>query len=156
MVKNLLKYLLILVAFTTTVLAQTKVSGVVLDKQNKPIPFANIAFKNSSEGVVSSEDGVFYLESPKNYKTIIITSVGFSDKEIDLEKAINYKLKIQLKEIETLNEVVIYRGKTSKKNNPALDILRKIWERKRKNGPKTACICSISTKWKSTKKLSLI
>jgi hypothetical protein len=32
--------------------------------------------------------------------------------------------------------VVIYTGKTSKKNNPALDILRKIWERKRKNGLK--------------------
>jgi hypothetical protein len=33
-----------------------------------------------------------------------------------------------------LNEVVVFAGKTSKKNNPALDILRKIWERKRKNG----------------------
>ena len=30
--------------------------------------------------------------------------------------------------------MVIFTGKTSKKNNPALDILRKIWERKRKNG----------------------
>jgi hypothetical protein len=134
MMKNFFKYLLFLVAFTTTVFSQTKVSGVVLDKQGKPIPFANIAFKNSSEGVVSSEEGVFYLESPKTYKTILVSSVGFSDKEIDLEKAINYNFKIQLNEIETLNEVVIYRGKTSKKNNPALDILRKIWERRRKNG----------------------
>ena len=134
MKKNFLNYLLFFAAFTTTVFSQTKVSGVVLDKQSKPIPFANIAFKNSSEGVVSSEDGVFYLESSKTYKTIIITSVGYSDAEIDLEKAINYNFKIQLKEIETLSEVVIYRGKTSKKNNPALDILRKIWERRRKNG----------------------
>jgi hypothetical protein len=31
---------------------------------------------------------------------------------------------------------VVYAGKTSKKNNPALDILRKIWERRRKNGLK--------------------
>ena len=29
---------------------------------------------------------------------------------------------------------MIYTGKTSKKNNPAIDILRKIWERKKKNG----------------------
>ena len=134
MMKNFLQYLLFLVAFTTSVFSQTKVSGVVLDQQNKPIPFANIAFKNSSEGGVSSEVGVFYLESPKTYKTIIVTSVGYSDREIDLEKAINYNQKIQLKEMETLNEVFIYRGKTSKKNNPALDILRKIWERRRKNG----------------------
>ena len=39
-----------------------------------------------------------------------------------------------MNEAESLKEVVIYTGKTSKKNNPALDILRKIWERKRKNG----------------------
>ena len=43
-------------------------------------------------------------------------------------------MKIILNEEEVLQEVVIYNGKTSKKNNPALDILRKIWERKRKNG----------------------
>jgi hypothetical protein len=134
MINKFLNYFLFIVAFSTSVLSQTKVSGLVLDKQGKPIPFANIAFKNSSEGVVSSEDGVFYLESPKNYTTIIASSVGYSDREINLEKTINYNFKIQLKEVETLDEVVIYRGKTSKKDNPALAILRKIWERRRKNG----------------------
>jgi hypothetical protein len=134
MIKNFLLYLFFILVFASNVFSQTKVSGVVLDKQNNPIPFANIAFKNSSEAVVSSEEGVFYLESSKTYKTIIIASVGYSDREIELEKPINYNFKIQLKEMETLNEVVIYRGKTSKKNNPALDILRKIWERRRKNG----------------------
>lgn len=123
-----------LVFITSAIFAQTKVSGVVVDQSNNPIPFANVAFKNSSEGTVSSEDGVFYLESKKNYKSIIASSVGYSDKEIDLEKLVNYNFKIQLKEMETLKEVVIYKGKTSKKNNPALDILRKIWERRRKNG----------------------
>ncbi len=48
----------------------------------------------------------------------------------------NYDLKIVLNAEEVLQEVKIYRGKTSKKNNPALDILRKIWERRRKNGLK--------------------
>jgi len=134
MKKNILFNFFFLFAITSALFAQTKVSGLVVDKSNRPVPFANIAFKNSNEGVVSNEDGIFYLESPKKYKTIVITSVGFSDREIELEKSINYNLKIQLKEIESLKEVVVYRGKTSKKNNPALDILRKIWERKRKNG----------------------
>ncbi|MDI1304557.1 MAG: carboxypeptidase-like regulatory domain-containing protein, partial [bacterium] len=57
-----------------------------------------------------------------------------SEKEITLEKLVNYNFKIQLSEAESLKEVVIFSGKTSKKNNPALDILRKIWEQKRKNG----------------------
>jgi hypothetical protein len=134
MKNKILLNLFLMFAFVSTILAQTKVSGVVVDKSNQPIPFANVAFKNSSDGAVCNEDGIFYLESPKNYTTIVITSVGYSDREIELEKSVNYNFKIQLKEIETLKEVVIYKGKTSKKNNPALDILRKIWEHRRKNG----------------------
>jgi hypothetical protein len=42
--------------------AQTKVSGVVVDKQNQPIPFCECSFKGSSEGIVTNEDGKFYLE----------------------------------------------------------------------------------------------
>ena len=53
-----------------------------------------------------------------------------------LPKLVNYDFKVVLKESNTLKEVVVYAGKTSKKNNPALDILRKIWERRRKNGLK--------------------
>ncbi len=133
MKKNLLFFLLLLVS-ATAVFAQTKVSGVVVDKSNQPIPFANVVFKDSSEGIVTNEDGRFYLESQKTYTTLVISSVGFSEKEIILDKPVNYNFKIQLSEAESLSEVVVFAGKTSKKNNPALDILRKIWERKRKNG----------------------
>lgn len=132
------KFLLLLFLFcfanAYTIVAQTKVSGIVLDKSNQPIPFANVVFKDSNQGTVTNEDGRFYIESAKTFKTVIVSSVGFSEKEITLTKAVNYDFKIQLKEAESLNEVVIFTGKTSKKNNPALDILRKIWERKRKNG----------------------
>src|SRR5690606_8842480 len=51
-----------------------------------------------------------------------------------LSKAVNLGLKIELKQDNLLDEIKIYSGKTSKKNNPALDILRKIWENRRKNG----------------------
>lgn len=134
MKKNILFTLFFLFAIANAIFAQTKVSGIVVDKSNNPIPFANVAFKDSNEGIVTNEDGHFYLESLKTYKTLVITSIGFSDKEITLDKSVNYNFKIQLSEVVSLNEVVIYAGKTSKKNNPALDILRKIWERKRKNG----------------------
>ncbi len=134
MKKKFLFFLFFVLVSATTAFAQTKVSGVVMDKQNQPIPFANVVFKGSSEGIVTNEDGKFYLESAKTYVTLLISSVGFSEKEIILDKAVNYNFKIQLSEAESLNEVVVFAGKTSKKNNPALDILRKIWERKRKNG----------------------
>ena len=133
MKKNIV-ILLFLFVSVSAVFAQTKAGGVVLDKMNQPIPFANVVFKNSSEGIVANEDGLFYLESPKTYTALVISSVGFSEKEIVLPKAVNYNMRIQLNEAESLNEVVVFTGKTSKKNNPALDILRKIWEKKRQNG----------------------
>jgi hypothetical protein len=116
--------------------AQTKVSGIVLDNTNQPIPYANIVFKGSQVGVVSNEDGRFYIESPNNYTAIIVSFVGFPDKEVKLPKLVNYDFKVILTEGNALKEVKIYAGKTSKKDNPALDILRKIWERRRKNGLK--------------------
>lgn len=116
--------------------AQTKVSGIVLDNTNQPIPYANIVFKGSQVGVVSNEDGRFYIESPNNYTAIIVSFVGFPDKEVKLPKLVNYDFKVILTEGNALKEVKIFAGKTSKKDNPALDILRKIWERRRKNGLK--------------------
>jgi hypothetical protein len=127
---------LFLILFVTVVSAQTKVSGIVLDNSKQPVPYANVVFKGSKTGVVSNEDGRFYIESPENYTALIVSFVGFPDKEVKLPKQVNYDFKIILTEGNTLKGVKIYSGKTSKKNNPALDILRKIWERRRKNGLK--------------------
>lgn len=115
-------------------LAQTKVSGIVVDQKNKPVAYASVGFPGTAEGVITNDDGRFYLESDQIRKTLQISFVGYETLEIQLEKTVNYELKIVLRPAEELEEVKIYTGKTSKKNNPAIDILRKIWARKRKNG----------------------
>lgn len=135
--KKIFTLFIFLFAFANSISAQTKVSGIVLDNSNEPVPYANIVFKGSKTGgVVSNEDGRFYIESPENYTAIIVSFVGFPDREVTLPKLVNYDFKVVLKEGNTLKEIKIFAGKTSKKNNPALDILRKIWERRRKNGLK--------------------
>jgi len=134
--KKIFTLLIFLFALANNLSAQTKVSGIVVDNTNQPVPYANIVFKGSNTGVVSNEDGRFYIESPDTYTALIVSFVGFPDTEVKLPKAVNYDFKIVLKEGNTLKEVKIFAGKTSKKNNPALDILRKIWERRRKNGLK--------------------
>ena len=129
------KLFLVVFAFLSQwLLAQTKVSGIVVDNTNQPVPYANVVFKNSSLGTVTNEDGRFYIESDKTYKTLVVSFMGFETKEIPLNKDVNYNFKVTLSDGNKLKEVVVYSGKTSKKNNPALDILRKIWARKRKNG----------------------
>lgn len=118
-------------------LAQTKVSGHVFDENNEPIPFANVLFKGSTKGTITNEDGKFYLESDEKWETLIVSFIGFEVLEITLTQRVNYDLKFILKEeASSLDEVFIVTGKQSKKasENPAIRILKKIWERKRQNG----------------------
>ena len=117
-----------------TLLAQTKVSGIVVDQKNKPVAYATVGFPGTSEGVITNDDGRFYLESNESRKVLQISFYGYETVEMQLDKAVNYDMNIVLKSVEELQEVKLYSGKTSKKNNPAIDILRKIWARKRKNG----------------------
>ncbi|MFD2915627.1 DUF5686 and carboxypeptidase-like regulatory domain-containing protein [Psychroserpens luteus] len=119
--------------------AQTKVSGYVYDEFNEPVAFANILFKGSTEGTISNEDGRFYLESDNTWETLVVSFLGYERQEVKLENKVNYDLKFVLKEeAGALDAVLIITGKQSKKasENPAIRILKKIWERKRKNGLK--------------------
>ncbi|WP_308990771.1 DUF5686 family protein [Mariniflexile litorale] len=117
--------------------AQTKVSGYVFDEYNQPVSFANVLFKGSTQGTITDENGKFYLESTDTWNTLIVSFLGYETLDIPLTKKVNYELKFILKESAAeLNQVFIVAGKQSKKNNPAIDLLRKIWEHKRKNGLK--------------------
>ena len=130
------KLVLFTLFFAAIALGQTKVGGKVVDKKGESIPFASVFFKDSREGVITDENGIFYFESEQNYTALVVLFEGYEKREIPLKPGLNQNLKITLKENEQLKEIVIHTGKTSKKDNPALDILRKIWERRRKNGLK--------------------
>jgi hypothetical protein len=110
-----LLYLFFLIGSFFSVYSQTKVEGIVVDNKNQPISYANIVFKGSNEGTVSDENGKFYLESSKTYKEIVVAFVGYTKREVSLEKNVVYNLKIILSDEKVLQEVVIYSGKTSKK-----------------------------------------
>ncbi|NNC46278.1 MAG: carboxypeptidase-like regulatory domain-containing protein, partial [Winogradskyella sp.] len=121
--------------FTIWSYGQTKVSGHIYDEFDEPVPYANVIFKGSTIGTITNENGKFYLESDEDWDTLIISFLGFETLEIPLTKKVNYDLRLVLFEsAAALDEVVIISGKQPKKNNPAIDILRKIWENKRKNG----------------------
>lgn len=127
--------LLLFISFNS--ISQTKVGGRVFDNFDAPVPFANVLFKDSNKGTITDENGRFYLESDENYNTLIVSFVGYQTKEITLEKRTTYELRIVIEEESAqLDEIVLLSGKLSKKNNPAIDILRKIWENRRENGVK--------------------
>ena len=130
-------FFIFLLLISVSALAQTKISGFVTDTDGASVPFANVVFKNSFEGTITNEQGRFYLESSQSYTDVVVSFLGFQNKEIILDKKINYNMSIVLEqEAASLDEVVIFSGKTSKKNNPAITILRKIWDNRRQNGIK--------------------
>ena len=114
--------------------AQIKITGLVIDEQEEPVPFANIIFKGTIEGTISDENGRFYLESSTYHKELEVSFLGFETQLVPLNKG-TMNLRIALAEgRDQLNEVRVYTGRVKKKNNPAIDILKKIWAKKRKNG----------------------
>ncbi|UCE93422.1 MAG: carboxypeptidase-like regulatory domain-containing protein [Flavobacteriaceae bacterium] len=128
------KLLYILIFFTLGTQAQTKVQGFIVDNTGASVPFANIIFKGSTEGTISDENGKFYLESSNDYRELEVSFVGFETKTVAVS-ASNYELKIVLDEArDQLKEVRVYSGRIRKKNNPAIDLLKKIWAQKRRNG----------------------
>ncbi|VVV02372.1 TonB-dependent receptor SusC [Mesonia oceanica] len=128
-------YLLCLLFVSSLSFAQTKAGGYVKDSRGEPVPFANVLFVNSSVGTITNDDGSFYIETEKSYDALQVSFLGFQTQTIPLEKSASLNLEIILEEEQNaLDEIVIYQGKTSKKNNPAIDILRKIWENRRDNG----------------------
>ncbi|MEM9680602.1 MAG: carboxypeptidase-like regulatory domain-containing protein, partial [Bacteroidota bacterium] len=116
---------------------QTKVSGHVYDENDEPVAYASIIFKGSTTGTTTNENGRFYLESDEVWDMLVISFLGYELLEFEIPKRVNYDLRFVLKEeASSLDEVVIVTGKQSKKasENPAIRILKKIWERKRQNG----------------------
>ncbi|ARV09375.1 hypothetical protein BTO05_06875 [Winogradskyella sp. PC-19] len=132
------KLLLLIIIFNSAyAFAQTKVSGYVFDEFNEPVAYASVIFKGSTIGTTTNENGKFYLESEENWDTLEVSFLGYEILTYALPKRVNYELKFTLKEeAAALDAVVIVTGKQSKKasENPAIRILKKIWERKRQNG----------------------
>ena len=113
---------------STYISAQTYVSGVVYDQQNEPVAFANVLFKDSSEGVISDIDGHFVLESENNYSFIVVSYVGFETNEIKLQNNKTLKLDVFLKTGFELEEVLIVdRPKKRLKKSSAGSAGNRLW-----------------------------
>ena len=75
--------------------------------------------------------GSFYVASDQTYTQLSVSFIGFKTVLLVLDKGSSYGLEIVLEAAaEQLQSVTLVSGKQSKKNNPAIDILRKIWAKK--------------------------
>ena len=117
------------------------IEGRLLDsKDETPISFATIRVKNKSKGLISNMDGGFKV--PDKLKelgdTIVISSIGYTSKEIILSQLDKEKVNIikLVAKIEALGTVTIVGSKKKRKKKlTARDIIRKAMEQIPDNYP---------------------
>lgn len=81
------KILLSCFAFFTlsAVMSQSKtIKGKVVDENNIGIPLASIVVKGTTTGTTTNSDGEFTLTVPEDAKTLVVSSTGYTEKEIPI------------------------------------------------------------------------
>ena len=99
--------------FSTSLIAQTTISGKVVDENEQPIPGATIQIVDMSVGTTSDFDGYFNLKTELNAPfKIKISALGFSDYLLNVNSSLS-DLVIKLNESASkLDEVVISASRT--------------------------------------------
>ena len=124
--KILFSLLLVLMCFNQ-VLAQ--INGVLKDaKTGEPIMYANVFYEGKGVGGITDMDGRFQVDKFPEWKELTFSSVGYDTKKVPIDYRTN-ELIVELNPSEyTLNEVIVKpkRQKYSRKNNPAVELMKKV------------------------------
>ena len=90
------------------VFAQNRdISGTVTEANGKPIPFASITVKGTKTGVTADAEGKFTIKGMATGTVLVITSVGFDDKEITVGASDNVSVSLSPTAAGSLTEVVV-------------------------------------------------
>lgn len=102
--------------FSATLIAQTIVTGKVVDQNGDPVPSANVLLLGKAEGTVADFDGNFTFETSATLPfKIIVSSIGYSDTSIEVSDN-NQNLNVVLVESSTaLDEVIISASRRREK-----------------------------------------
>ena len=128
---NKISIIFILSVISFSAYTQTYVKGKVVDLENRPLMYALVKFKGTNIKTVTDFDGNFMIKDiAKKHSFLEVSSIGYSTKIVEILK---HNIKIVLEEGEALKEVILYTKDQPKENNPAVEILRNIWNRRKKN-----------------------
>jgi TonB-linked SusC/RagA family outer membrane protein len=97
-------------------LAEVKVTGVVTDETNLPLPGVSVKIKGTTIGVTTDVNGKYTLNADEN-ATLMFSFIGYTSKEVTLTGTrTNYNVQL-LPNSRDLNEVVVVGYGTQKKAN---------------------------------------
>jgi hypothetical protein len=116
----------------------TSASGVVRDSiSGEVLSYVSVIFDKSMIGAMTDDNGAFSLQNDKGFTKLVISSLGYDTKTIMLKRGSkNSGLNIKLRPTSfELAEVVVRpkHERYTKKNNPAVDLIKKVIEMKDEN-----------------------
>jgi hypothetical protein len=114
-------------------MAQTmtaQITGEIVDASDGgPIPYASAVYRGNKSAVSSNAEGKFTIERHNGWR-LTISSVGYIPQVINISSNTPSHLVVRLKpESKMLKEVTISSKRSTKysrKNNPAVDLMRKV------------------------------
>ncbi len=135
---SLLTFLIISITYAS---AQTVVKGIVKDSVTKEaLSFVSVYLKGTSDGMNTDDYGQFNIKSNvSTAKEVIISYLGYTTLHIPIRPGRTNVVNVQLSPSSTLlGEIVVKPEKEyySKKNNPAVDFVKKVIATRDANDPK--------------------
>lgn len=119
-VKPLLRFmllqLLLLSLFQLGMAQNRTIKGSIADERDLPVPGASITVKGSSIGTAADSMGTFTLDVPVSAKTLVISSVGYTNKEVNITGITSVAITLA-SPAQALNEVVVTGYGTSRRKD---------------------------------------
>ncbi|MDE5551469.1 MAG: carboxypeptidase-like regulatory domain-containing protein, partial [Bacteroidaceae bacterium] len=126
--KRITGLMMLLCAFLTM---QAQVTGKVIDsKSREPLDYVNVYYDGKNVGEQTDEEGRFVIKEDSTWKVLTVTSMGYQTQTVKLKEfGKNKDITIKLiPDTKTLSGVTVSakRGKYSRKNNPAVELMKKV------------------------------
>jgi TonB-linked SusC/RagA family outer membrane protein len=107
----------ICVLFTQSAFSQTKsITGKVLDDKGAPLQGATVVAKGSKAGTSTDASGSFRLTVPSNTSTLVVSSIGYGNQEIDVSSNTDVSVRMTASTA-SLNEVVVIGYGTARRTD---------------------------------------
>ena len=139
-------FIWLLLAFAWVAKSQNyMIKGIVTDSiTGEPLPYVAVILKGTTIGATTDLDGAFTLSSSSKVRTLQVSYLGYTEKELKFVPGKAEHLKIQLAPTSiNLSEVIIKPGKERyrKKDNPAVTFIKNAIARRESNDPSSSSLC---------------
>ena len=128
----------LIIALLATLGVKAQVTGRVIDsKSREPLDYVNVYYDGKNVGEMTDEEGRFVIKEDSTWKVLTVSTMGYQTQTVRLKDfGRNKDLTIRLApEPQTLTGVTVSAKKKrySRKNNPAVELMKKVIANKRRS-----------------------